>query len=111
MVATKGFKSSRKMPTLTDTPARKGEPNARFQDVDRVTNSHGITVLISQHRWGGNLTCALFREYPGRDGEIVRTAFIPESMMKAASEILVVARERMFQLRKSGTLPFPVLED
>jgi len=90
------------------TPPSRSRPG--YVDVDRLRNSQNIVAVISQRPTSGVLTFAIFREFE-RDGRTERSSIVPESMMAAYEEMVGLAKQRMKDLRTSGSLPFPVPRD
>ena len=93
---------------ITNPPTQQA-PTSRqgFQDLDVLTKSDGITAVISQRSRDGALTLGMFRVFE-RQGEMSRTSYIPEYLIESYLAQVQMARERMKQLRESGSLPFPV---
>ena len=86
--------------------------DAKFKDVDRLTNSRGICSVISQRR-DGQFTFAVFKVFHkmGERGEPVedKTSFFPEEMGEAYIDHIRLTLERMAQLRTTPQdLPFPL---
>lgn len=86
--------------------------DAKFRDVDRLTNSAGICSVISQRR-DGQFTFAVFKVFHkiGDDGRPMedKTSFFPEEMGEAYIDHIRLTLERMAQLKTTPeALPFPL---
>jgi len=97
----------------TPAPAPFETHSAKFRDVDRLTNSAGITSVISQRARDGRFTFALFKVYPKvqDDGTLVeeKTAFFTEDMADGYIEHIKLTMERIEQLKsKPELLPFEI---
>ncbi len=90
-------------------PARRPEPMSRapFQDLDRLRNAYGMVGIISQRLSSGLLTFSIFREFE-RDGEIARTAFIPEDLAEVFLEFSGIVIARVREIRATKDLPYPL---
>lgn len=86
-------------------------------DIDwaRIKSAEGFVTIFSQRRRDGVITHAFHREYQstnevsGRE-ETVKTAFVPEGMSDALIPHMMLAMERLAELkakRAQGLLPFP----
>jgi hypothetical protein len=87
--------------------ARRGGPPKNCVDLDVLRNSSGIMALISQRKYDGEITFALFREFE-RGGSVARTAFVPATMSVQYLEMVKLAIERANELKARGNLPYPV---
>lgn len=91
---------------MPDSPAAPPS-RAGFQDVDTLTNSHGMVSIISQRSKSGELTFGIFRVWTDPlGGSQNRTSFIPESLTEAFIDLAGLTITRMRELREGGNLPF-----
>lgn len=84
----------------------KSNGSPKFQDIDRLENSHGIVCVISQRKSSGVLTFGIWREYEV-DQQTERTQFVPDYMADAYMDMVRQALERMaFFKANPDKLPF-----
>lgn len=86
-------------------------------DIDwaRIKSAEGFVTIFSQRRRDGVITHAFHREYEATNEstgklETVKTAFVPETMSEALVPHMMLAMERLAELkakRALGELPFP----
>ncbi len=92
---------------MPETPQQAPASRAGFQDVDTLTNSHGMVSIISQRSKTGELTFGIFRVWTDPlGGSQNRTSFIPESLTEAFVMLTTLTINRMKELRDQGNLPF-----
>jgi hypothetical protein len=89
---------------MTTSPDSVGHPPKResmrppYRDIDRMHNVYGMVAIISQRESNGLLTFSIFREFE-RDGEIARTAFIPEDLAEVYLDFSKLVIERVREIR------------
>jgi hypothetical protein len=71
---------------------------APYQDIDKLRNAYGMVAIISQRLSNGMVTFSIFREFE-RDGEIARTAFIPEDLADVFLDFSKLVVERVREIR------------
>ena len=93
-MSTKALRSE----TSITPSSSSGRQSSGFDDIDRLTDTHGLVAVISRRRSNGIMTFAIFKTFE-RDGRTEQTNFIPEPLFDAYDALVKLVRERIAHLR------------